>query len=341
MRARVFVVLFAFVLGFGIYVPGPASASHEEAVVDFEGLDEGAVVSSVSCAAGIDCSGLSGDPGGSIGVMGVNPGLAGDPNAAIIFDADCTTAAGSDPCTGNDFDLMFPDLDNVLIIAENLVDADNNDLIDDPDDADRDDTRFDFVFASWGEGTVEVVSLVIADVETTEPGGFIQPYADAAFSVPIGAPIAIPVTGDHVSTTVNVGASGVMSMRIGLGGSALVDNIRIKPEHQDENGGGEGCTPGFWKNHKNLWGPTGYSTTDNFDTVFGTNYFNPDINLGQAIAARGGGVNKLARHGTAALLSAAHPGVDYDLSVAQVIAAVQAGDADLLAELNEQGCPLR
>jgi hypothetical protein len=55
---------------------------------------------------------------------------------------------------------------------------------------------------------------------------------------------------------------------------------------------------------------------------------------------QGGGVERLARHGTAALLNAAHPDVDDSLSVAQVIALVQAGDADRLADFNELVCPL-
>lgn len=105
-------------------------------------------------------------------------------------------------------------------------------------------------------------------------------------------------------------------------------------------GGGEGCTPGFWKNHLDLWPATGFSTDDDFDTVFGTNLFDPDITLGEAIEARGGGINKLARHGTAALLSAAHPDVDYPLTVSDVISAVQAGDSDVLANANELGCPI-
>jgi hypothetical protein len=340
MRARVVGLLLALVIGFGAYVPAPASASHEEAIVDFEGLAEGAIVSSVSCGSGIDCSGLSVDPGGSIGVSGDNPDFDPGTNAAIIFDADCTDAAGTDPCTGNDPDLMFPELGNILIIAENLQDEDDDGNVDDPDDADVFGASFNFVFSSWGEGTVQVVDLVIADVEESEDGGYIQPYSDASFSVPIGSPIVIPVTGDHAYATVDIGASGVASMTVFLGGSAAIDNLRLRPEHEEEDGGGEGCTPGFWKTHKNLWGPTGYSTSDDFDTVFGTNYFSPDINLGQAIGARGGGLNRLARHGTAALLNAAHPGVSYDLTVAEVIAAVQAGDADLLVELNEQGCPL-
>lgn len=104
--------------------------------------------------------------------------------------------------------------------------------------------------------------------------------------------------------------------------------------------GGEGCTPGYWKNHLDEWAPTGYSPSDDFDTTFGVDLFNPDITLGQAINANGGGVNKLARHGTAALLSAAHPSVNYPFTVAEVIALVQAGDADALAAANQLGCPL-
>jgi hypothetical protein len=103
--------------------------------------------------------------------------------------------------------------------------------------------------------------------------------------------------------------------------------------------GNEGCTPGFWKNHLSLW-PAPYLPSADFDATFGVDLFNPNITLGTAINLGGGGVRKLARHGVAALLSAAHPGVDYPLTVAQVIAAVQAGDEDTLAAFNELGCPL-
>ncbi len=101
---------------------------------------------------------------------------------------------------------------------------------------------------------------------------------------------------------------------------------------------GEGCTPGYWRNHFEHWPPTGYSPGDDFDSIFGVNFFTPDKTLGETIWLGGGGVKKLARHGTAALLNAAHPEVAYPLSVAEVIAAVQAGDADTLAAYNELGC---
>jgi hypothetical protein len=60
----------------------------------------------------------------------------------------------------------------------------------------------------------------------------------------------------------------------------------------------------------------------------------------QAVNLGGGGVERLARHGVAALLSAAHPDVNYPYTVEQVIALVQAGDADALAAANELFCPL-
>jgi len=104
--------------------------------------------------------------------------------------------------------------------------------------------------------------------------------------------------------------------------------------------GGAGCTPGYWKNHLEDWPPTGYSPADDFDTVFGVDLFSPDITLNEAVRARGGGVKKLARHGTAALLSAAHPDVDYPFTVAEVIALVQAGDVDPLVAANELGCDI-
>lgn len=105
-----------------------------------------------------------------------------------------------------------------------------------------------------------------------------------------------------------------------------------------EEDGDEGCTPGYWKNHVENW--VGYSPNDDFDTVFGVNYFSPDITLDDAVNLGGGGVKKLARHGTAALISAAHPAVNYPLTVDEVIAAVQAGDSDTLVFYNELGCPL-
>jgi hypothetical protein len=113
--------------------------------------------------------------------------------------------------------------------------------------------------------------------------------------------------------------------------------------------GGEGCTPGFWKQAQHLDSWVGYSTGASFNTTFGVTT-SPDTTLLQSLGANGGGVNALKRHATAALLNSAATGsVSFDMTSAQVIAAVQAALADggdiegtknILAGFNEQGCPL-
>ncbi len=103
---------------------------------------------------------------------------------------------------------------------------------------------------------------------------------------------------------------------------------------------GQGCTPGYWKNHLGSWAIAGYTPSMDFDTVFGVDNFNPNVSLGSAVNMGGGGKNALARHGVAALLSAAHPGVNYPYTVAQVISFVQAGNKAALEAGNELGCPL-
>ena len=121
--------------------------------------------------------------------------------------------------------------------------------------------------------------------------------------------------------------------------------------------GGEGCTPGYWKQPQHLDSWVGYSPTDSFEAVFGVDVTltvggqqvtNPT--LLQALEAQGGGVNALARHAVAALLNSSNGGVDSNYTTAQVIAIVQEGIApggltieqakNLLAAANEQGCPL-
>ena len=65
-----------------------------------------------------------------------------------------------------------------------------------------------------------------------------------------------------------------------------------------------GCTPEFWKNNLELWEVVGIDYNDDFDETFGSNYFEPDITLEQAINAEGFGLNHLASSGTAAYLDA-------------------------------------
>jgi uncharacterized repeat protein (TIGR01451 family) len=92
----------------------------------------------------------------------------------------------------------------------------------------------------------------------------------------------------------------------------------------ENGGGGEGFTPGYWKNHLDDWPATGYDPGDDFDTVFGVaNTRQTGLTLGEAVGMKGGGERALIRHAVAALLNAAHPDVDYLYTEAEVIAMVQ------------------
>jgi hypothetical protein len=116
----------------------------------------------------------------------------------------------------------------------------------------------------------------------------------------------------------------------------------------DVQGVCEGCTPGYWKNHPESWAVTGFDFGQDFDTVFGTDFFDPDQTLLVSLGDGGGDVDALGRHAVAGLLSAASPGVDYPLSPDDVIGLVQCAFIDgnveeikdKLEEINESFCPL-
>jgi len=118
---------------------------------------------------------------------------------------------------------------------------------------------------------------------------------------------------------------------------------------------GEGCTPGFWKNHIDLW-PAGILPTDTIGDYFTGAEPYADTTLLEALSFDGGnGLNGakrvLLRAAVAALLNSASPDVDYVMSTAEVIDAVNAALASnsrstMLAlareldEANNAGCPL-
>lgn len=128
--------------------------------------------------------------------------------------------------------------------------------------------------------------------------------------------------------------------------SSGIDNIRLCRTTTEQ--GGEGCTPGYWKQEHHFDSWTGYNPTDTYCSVFGVG---PCITLLEALEAKGGGEYALQRHSVAALLNAASADVSYDVFVADLISAVQDAYADgskqafnsLKDELegfNEQNCPL-
>lgn len=119
----------------------------------------------------------------------------------------------------------------------------------------------------------------------------------------------------------------------------------------------QGCTPGYWKNHPDAWGPTGFSTGQAVGGVFsGVDPSLSGSSLLGALSFQGGSTivgaqEILLRAAVAALLNAAHPDVSYPRSPAQVVAEVNAALAtasrDAILALasaldadNNAGCPL-
>jgi uncharacterized repeat protein (TIGR01451 family) len=115
-----------------------------------------------------------------------------------------------------------------------------------------------------------------------------------------------------------------------------------------KSSGGEGCTPGYWKQVQHFDSWTGYAPATRFSAVF-EGAFGTKTLL-QVVSLGGGGLDALGRHTVAALLNAANPDVDYGMTAAQVIAkfnAVYPGSSAAYEALknefeaaNESGCPL-
>lgn len=192
------------------------------------------------------------------------------------------------------------------------------------------------VDATW---SIEAFDVVDADVDQ----GFTRLYVDAALTA------INTLTGNATVETVAVPANTIgTDIEFIIGefedASGGIDNLVLCRTTEQE--GGEGCTPGYWKqeHHFDSW-TAPYDPTDFYDEVFGVG---PHITLLAALESGGGGVNALLRHSVAGLLSAASPDVDYGMSVAAIVSLVQSAfdtsnfesAKNTLEDLNEQFCPL-
>lgn len=116
-------------------------------------------------------------------------------------------------------------------------------------------------------------------------------------------------------------------------------------EKPDIPGGGEGCTPGYWKQSHHFGNWTGYSPDQLFSSVFEDAF--PGMTLLDVVAQGGGGLKALGRHTVAALLNGSGA-VDYSMTAQQVVDAFNAvypdgdynGQKDIFEAENELGCPL-
>jgi len=163
-----------------------------------------------------------------------------------------------------------------------------------------------------------------------------------ALTVPIPYP-RNTMTWPYQSGTVR-GIEVAVAVMVNSGGVKTKLNSKkwlvlcIPKEPPPDNPVYEGCSDGFWKNQEEWWAGTGFRTDDSFDLTFGVQSAivppgggrdgNPplvDPSLLEVLETGGGdnGENGMARQAVGALLNAASPDVNYPLTVAQVIAAVQ------------------
>jgi hypothetical protein len=224
-------VLLGVVFGVALTASG---AFGEVEVIDFAELPAGTIVSEVYGSGGT----------GPVHIFGLNPRMSESVNAAVIFDSAHPT--GEDPDLGAPNETFEIDgqpgpgrgvgglkdtphqnavpLGKLLIIAEDLVDADGDGLVDDPDDMAHRANLFTMDFSEVGPVTIHRMTLI--DVESNEG----RPVARLmnADGQEIRT-VALPVTGDNGMTFVDFGpTSGVSKMTVSLGGSGAISSFRFE-----------------------------------------------------------------------------------------------------------------
>lgn len=326
-----FVLIIMIIAAFA--VSGGVSAANTS-VIDFTGLAEGQIVSSLSSG-----NGISGAPVvGTVAVSGQRS--QGGGNAAMVFDSTCG-GGGSADCTGGDPDLYAPDLGNTMIVSEDGNSAN-------PDDNQWGGT-ISFDFSNFGPGVVDIPSVTLLD---TERSGKVQAFNNGDLI----ATSVIPVVPDGGRSTINLNAVDADLFVVTFIESGAVDNIVIETPETDQPTGDEGCTPGYWKSRQHLDSWQVYSPDQTVNSVFDSPYFGDD-SLRDALQGGGGrgaegGAKILLRAATAGLLNIASDGVAYEAGnaaafIADVNAALQSGDRGTMLSLagtiddwNNAGCPL-
>jgi hypothetical protein len=316
-RAFVAAAVFGGLL---INAPGTAGAQVapcEPLVLDFAGLPAGTLLNEQYAADGIHISAIANE---------------GRPNQLIVFDSNASGTPDPDLEAG---------IGNLAIIPEHLNDGNGDGLVDVPNDSIRGGKQ---IYTFDQDRTVG--SFVIVDIDHGDPRSHHASAFDANGNLIVKVPIIIGADGNV--QTVQVNATGVRRLEITYRDSAGVTAIELgcPPEPP---GGGEGCTPGYWKqpHHFDSWTHP-YDPGDSFNTYFDNAF--PGMTLLEVLKQGGGGLKALGRHTVAALLNAASAGVDYAFSPAAVISSFNAvypgskSDYEALKNQfereNERGCPL-
>ena len=158
----------------------------------------------------------------------------------------------------------------------------------------------------------DALALTIENPLESAGGAEWDTYMTPSFVVPAGAP---SITAQLFSENLGNLCPGANPASMVWIASALTLEI------PDEPGGGEGCTPGYWRqmHHCDSY-PMPYECSTRFNSVFEDAFGN--ATLRRVAAGRAGGSNKLrqlGKHTVAALLNAQSPDVSYPLTADEVI----------------------
>lgn len=315
---RAFVVAAAFG-GLIVGSSGPAMATGpcEPFLFDYAGLPAGTMLGEQFAADGIHISAIANE---------------GRPNQLVVFDSNASGTPDPDLEAG---------IGNLGIIPENVNDTDGDGLVDVPSDSIRGGTQiytFDYDRV--------VNSFVIVDIDHGVAKSHYASAFDGSGNLLVKVPIIIGTDGNVQTVVVN--AQGVRRLEITYRDSAGVTDIDLGCPPRPP-GGGEGCTPGYWKQdqHFDSW-TNPYDPGDAFSAHF-ENAF-PGMTLLEVLKQGGGGLDALGRHTVAAMLNSASSRVDYAFSAATVKASfndVYPGSKseyetlkNQFAAQNERGCPL-
>lgn len=311
-------------------------------VINFSGLSHGTVVSNQFSVFGsvLNFSAIAFTSAG--GTASTDPRIYdGNHTGGPDFDLESTTGGGlcADCATQGNM-LVIQDVNQYPLISDNAFGG-------------------KITVTGWPSGSY-IKSFTFVDRDPGEP--LVQLIVNGVDIA--GSQIVAANTAQTINTTQDrlITSSGVTFI---LGaqqvdpptGSGAIDDIRVCIRQAL---GGEGCTPGYWKNHTDSWPATGYSTSQKLSSVFSSassissSFGNTTLlNALQFGGGPGvlGGAEILARAAVSALLNAAHPGVDYPETVSDIITAVNSafasGDratmlslASTLDTQNNLGCPL-
>jgi hypothetical protein len=226
-----------------------------------------------------------------------------------------------------------------------------------------------FNFASSGEERTASLGVLAGSVEGPDLGGVrgnvISGQFDTGqtFSIVngLGSNQGFEFDAQNFPVTVPAGATSLTVELVSEGGDLPASMTWIAgtlsvDEPPPPPPGGQGCTPGYWKNHLDAWGPTSYSPGQALSSVFSGAGSLGSASLLDALKFKGGSTldakkQILLRAAVASLLNAAHPDVAFGSTPAQVISAVNAAlasnDADAILALatslddaNNAGCTL-